>query len=702
MRTHSGEKLFLAAALLSLLALAFTASSQAPRLGAADKLAVSRAEGLFRAGEESGELMVEATFRFLTTTAAGQQGRLTLLVDLAPLASFAAPNGAKPGGPATGMPAAGGFKVSLVADNRDGDTWIAHQYVEAPAAAGAPFWSYEAVLELPAELRDLAVIVEEPASGMWGGAVAEPTDEELDAPRAAALSIASGVWSVLETGSGAGEAVAQAPPAISTPPIAATPPAPGMPPPAAPPVAGPTPAVPPAAAPLAEPSAAPGSVIRLLPPRGRRPAKGTVFDTLVADYEVAKVEFYLDGKKVATATKEPFDARLDLAGPGTGQTVKVVALAGDGRELGSDALVVNDPARTLRVRLTKVEGDPASGSLDVEAQVAVPSTVRLQRVELYWNETLAARLTAPPFAAKIPTGGRPGEADYVRAVAYAADGTSVEDVRLMSSRGVAEAVEVTLVQLYAVVTDGAGKPVRDLGRDDFSLKLGSRAQEVANVSFATDVPLLLGLVVDTSGSMEHIMNETKQAAAQFLDATIQDADQAFLVDFSTKPRLRQRATGDVMELVSSFRGMRADGFTALFDSVIFSLLEFSRGSSRRALVLLSDGDDYGSRFGSRRCVQYSQRMGVPVYVIVLGGERVIRGTGRLDLEAVTGESGGRLYFAETMQDLAGSYAEINDELRSQYLVTFYAPAGVSPEALRDVEVKVKRKGLEVRSVVGVE
>lgn len=688
MRTHLAQKLFLAIAALAIFALTFVASSQAPRLGAEDKLAVSRAEGLFRAGEESGELEVEATFLFQAPTSAGQQGRLTVLADLAPLRSFASPNRGS-------APAGSRFKVSLVADNRDGDTWIAHQVVEAPAASVAAWWSYEVVVELPAELRDLVVIVEDPATGLWGGAVAEPSEEELETPNDAAVSVASGLWSVLEAGSGAGEAMAQAPPPT-------VPPATG-----GPPVAGTPPASPPLAAPRVQPAvepamAAPGSVIRLLPPRGRRPAKGTVFDTLVADYEVAKVEFYLDGKKMATAAKEPFDARLDLAGPGKGQTVRAVALAADGREMGSDTLVVNDPARSLRVRLTKVEGDPASGSLDVEAEVAVPSTVRLERVELYWNETLAARLTAPPFAAKVKTGGRPSDADYVRAVAYAADGTSVEDVRLMSSRGVAEAVEVTLVQLYAVVTDGSGKPVRDLGREDFSLKLGGRAQEVAGVSFATDVPLLLGLVIDTSGSMEQIMNETKQAAAQFLDATIREDDQAFLVDFSSRPRLRHRATGDVMELIESFRGMRADGFTSLFDSIIFSLLEFSRGSSRRALVLLSDGDDYGSRFGSRRCVQYALRMGVPVYVIVLGGERAIRGTGRLDLEAVTGESGGRLYFADSTADLGGSYAEINDELRSQYLVTFYAPAGADLDALRDTELKVKRKGLAVRSVVGVE
>jgi VWFA-related protein len=260
-------------------------------------------------------------------------------------------------------------------------------------------------------------------------------------------------------------------------------------------------------------------------------------------------------------------------------------------------------------------------------------------------------------------------------------------------------VEVTLVQLYAVVTDSTGKPVRDLGREDFSLKLGSRAQEVANVSFATDVPLLLGLVVDTSGSMEHIMNETKQAAAQFLDATIQDGDQAFLVDFSTRPRLRHRATGDVMELVASFRGLRADGFTSLFDSVIFSLLEFSRGSSRRALVLLSDGDDTTSGIRWEEALEYAKRSGVVVFPVGLAvGAADIRIRGKLgDLAR---ETGGRVFYIDRAEELASVYDEIESELRSRYLIAYAPDRSDETGAFHLIEVKVKKDGLKARTIRG--
>jgi Ca-activated chloride channel homolog len=116
--------------------------------------------------------------------------------------------------------------------------------------------------------------------------------------------------------------------------------------------------------------------------------------------------------------------------------------------------------------------------------------------------------------------------------------------------------------------------------------------------------------------------------------------------------------------------------------------------------VLTDGDDYGSKFGARRAIQSAQRLGVPVYVIALTLRNELRGNTVLDLEALTDATGGRLYFATGFEDLTRAYAEINEELRSQYLITFYAPSGTSLEDLRDVDLNVQGRGLEVRSVVG--
>jgi VWFA-related protein len=677
------------------------APAAAPPITLEDRVALARADGLFADVEASGELDVEAAFLVQAMGAgSGMQGELEVLVDLAPLRQRLE------GG---GVPGAGTvFRVSLVVEVRGEGARVVHQEVAAGDLGDAGWWYFTAPTELPEPLRQAAVVVEEPFSGLWGAAAAEPTDDRMEPPAAAAMASRPGVWSFTgEGGEGGGGVVAQA--AGGSPGGPAPAPVPAAP---AAATAAPAPAAATAAPATPGPAAERGTVVRLLPPRGH--AEGSVhFETLVSDPDVARVVFSLDGKEVATSRAEPFDARIALAGPGHPQTVGAVAYGADDKWLGEDRLTLNDPVHTFRARLVRVEGQPAAGGVDVEAQVDVPSTARLDRVEIYFNDTLAARFAAPPYQTHVDTTGASGQ-DFIRVAAFLTDGTSVEDVRLLNARGVVEQVEVNLVELFVVVNDKEGHPVKDLGAGDFTVRQGGKPVHIERVSFASDVPLSLGLVIDTSASMQFIMNETKQAAAGFLSQVLGDGDRAFLVDFATRPRLRQPSTGDLMELIDSFRGMQAEGYTALFDAVIFSTLEFTDGPGRRALVLLTDGDDYKSHFGPNRAIQYARRTGVPVYVIVLeegggadlgpvlGGRRrqaAIRGSTRMELEAVTGQTGGRLYFADGVDALPGIYSEIDEELRSQYLLTYYSQSELSDADRRSIDVRTDRRGLDARTVV---
>ena len=123
----------------------------------------------------------------------------------------------------------------------------------------------------------------------------------------------------------------------------------------------------------------------------------------------------------------------------------------------------------------------------------------------------------------------------MRVVARFADGSEIEDARLVEAA--AERVEVNLVQVFAVVTDRDGAPRRDLSRDDFELRLAGREQTIDRFAPAEQVPLVLGLVIDTSGSMWTLMPDTRQAGSLFLARTLRAGDRAFLVDFDTRPRL---------------------------------------------------------------------------------------------------------------------------------------------------------------------
>ncbi|MEO1370311.1 MAG: VWA domain-containing protein, partial [Acidobacteriota bacterium] len=154
-------------------------------------------------------------------------------------------------------------------------------------------------------------------------------------------------------------------------------------------------------------------------------------------------------------------------------------------------------------------------------------------------------------------------------------------------------------------------------------------------------------------------------------------------------------------LMRGLNRLEAAGKTAMYDAIVFSLLQFENQGGRRALVVLSDGDDIDSRFGPKQCIDMARDAGVPVYVIGLGAlDTLRRSLPKRELRQITEETGGNLFFVDTFEQLADAYAQINAELRSQYSLGFYADDDLTDDDKREVEVRV-RGGLDARTVVGV-
>lgn len=515
-------------------------------------------------------------------------------------------------------------------------------------------WIYNVRVELPQDAAQIMVLLQEPALGTWGAAVADEGDAPA-APGPSAVTVARGAATAWY------DVVRRQSPAAG------------------------------------HRTEARAVVVRLVPPRDQPVTGGTRFDALTTSDAVDRVVFELDGKEAAADGRRPYVARLELASPARPQTVRAVAYDKDGRALGEDSLVVNELDLPFRVRITGLT--PRDGAIEVGAQVTVPSGATLDRVELYRNEELVERFAAPPYRGRVPADA--GPEDYVRVAAYLAGGESIDDVALLASPGLVETVEVNLVELHTVVTDGSRRPVGDLGPQDFTVLLRGRPRRIESFAYADDVPLLLGLVIDTSGSMQLVMQDTKRAAGRFIGQTVTPGDRAFVVDFDRQPRLRQGTTDDVTELMLSLGRLEADGATAMYDAIVFSMLQFEKQPGRKALVVLTDGDDHDSRYGPKDCLEYGLRAGVPIYIIGLGGLDGLRRTySTSDLDRVTSRTGGRLYFVSSLDELQWAYDEINAELRSQYSLTFYADADLTAEERRKVEVRLARPGLEARTVLG--
>lgn len=450
------------------------------------------------------------------------------------------------------------------------------------------------------------------------------------------------------------------------------------------------------------------AVVRLVPPAGQVEGK-VELEALAIDPEIRRMVFYVDGNEAGSRKRPPWTAKVALAKPAKEQEIRVVALGPGGVEMGSDAAKVNEARLPFRLRITELS--VAEGVARLSGEVSVPRKAALERVDLFHNTTKVGIATTSPFRTEVPVGEVAPE-DYLRAVAVLADGREVEDLELISSPEIGDEIDVNLVQLQLVVTRRDGAPVRDLEREDFEILQDGDPKKAERLFRAEDVALVLGLVLDSSGSMAPIWEPTLAAASQFLESTMNRRDRAFLVEFDEHLRLIRPLTGDQASLQEGLNDLTPEGGTALYDSVLYSLLQFRDEPGRRALVVLTDGFDVNSTADPRRAVEYGRKLGVPVYVIALDDRRSGRAAGAAgllqsapvqELKLLTEPTGGRLLrVPPSPSGILRAFRQINHELRHQYVLTFYSER-LPDDPADSVKVRIKgRRDLDVRSVLAVD
>ncbi|MEP7011341.1 MAG: VWA domain-containing protein [Acidobacteriota bacterium] len=388
-------------------------------------------------------------------------------------------------------------------------------------------------------------------------------------------------------------------------------------------------------------------------------------------------------------------AEVDATAPGTGA-----------------APTARRPKNGLSVRILRPLPGKAEGPVEVEAEVRMAPDARLDRVEFFWNDELAATAYIAPFKRAVPV-PRGGPVGFLRVAARLADGTVVDDAVLMNAGASGERVDVRLVEVPVVVTDRAGHPVRGLVREDFRLKRNGTAQEIAGFADAGDLPLTLALAVDSSASMFLKLPRVERAARSLLTSSLASRDRALLIDFDSTPRLLARPTRDFLGVAEALSSLHADGGTALWSAVTFSLRELAGVAGRKALVVYSDGvgEEDPTSYGD--CLRAARASGIPVYLI-LSSSISARKAGSLlreplgeKLERLAHATGGDAIFLDASlgadpgptDDLSSVYRRILAELRSQYVLTFYPPEG-SSEAWQNLSVEVKKPGLSARALEG--
>lgn len=412
--------------------------------------------------------------------------------------------------------------------------------------------------------------------------------------------------------------------------------------------------------------------------------------TLVSGSGISAVEFWLDGKKVATRRMPPYTLDLDFGTMPHARRIRVVALDSHNAPITGDEIVVNTGTDPFRVRIASPRVAPKlSGPVKVELEVKVPEGKELAGVDLYWNETRVATMFDPPFVQTVNIPKTDG-VGYLRAVASLKDDPDVdpvEDVVMVNTPDYMETMDVHLVELPTTVMV-AGKPINDLDENAFKVLDEGQPVKLAKFEHVKDLPLSIGMAVDTSGSMEERMATARETGAAFFQNVLRKGDKAFLVAFDSQPHLVQKWSPELKDIYSGLAKMRAEESTALYDAVVYSLYNFSGVKGQKALVLLTDGKDTVSKFTFDQALEYAQRAAVPVYTIGIG----IRGVDldvKSKLNRLTTETGGTSYYIENAAELAKIYADIQNELRSQYVLGFYPAADVKPGSKwREVTVQV--------------
>ncbi|HKW99439.1 MAG TPA: VWA domain-containing protein [Bryobacteraceae bacterium] len=267
-------------------------------------------------------------------------------------------------------------------------------------------------------------------------------------------------------------------------------------------------------------------------------------------------------------------------------------------------------------------------------------------------------------------------------------------------------LEVNRVNMLFTVTDKKGKFVTDLTKDDFQVVENKRPQTIQEFTAESDLPLRIAILIDTSNSIRERFKFEQQAAVDFINSVIRPRqDKAMIVSFDSDAELVTDLIDDPEKLAEGIRSLRPGGGTAFYDALFFASRDKlqqdrPRHKFRRAVIVVSDGEDNQSRYSRDQALEMAQKADAVIYCISTNISR-IQSDGDKVLKYLAAETGGQAFFPFKAEDLAQSFENIANELRHQYNI-FYRPDPFKTDGLyHTVDLRVKgRKDLVVRARKG--
>lgn len=292
-------------------------------------------------------------------------------------------------------------------------------------------------------------------------------------------------------------------------------------------------------------------------------------------------------------------------------------------------------------------------------------------------------------------------------------------------------VNVDLVNVYFTVkTKKGGELIPNLKKENFSVTEDGKPQTIQRFSRESDLPLTIGLLIDISASQERLIDIEREAATQFFSSVIRPKDEAFLISFGKSTDLLQDLTSSPRQLSSALRDLRGDGQTPmagtgpvpntgpiggsmgspkgtlLFDAIYLASNEKLRSEvGRKAMILITDGEDQGSNYKLQDAVQAAQKADSMIYSIYYvdrgfyshGGFMLGGGGGESGLEKMSNETGGHVFKVNSKHTLSDIFSEIQEEMRNQYSIGYSSTNPNQDGTFRRLQIKVDNSDYRVQS-----
>lgn len=286
-------------------------------------------------------------------------------------------------------------------------------------------------------------------------------------------------------------------------------------------------------------------------------------------------------------------------------------------------------------------------------------------------------------------------------------------------------VDVDVVNILFNVRDKRGGLVGNLEKNDFTIAEDTKQQEIKYFNHETDLPLTIGLLIDVSASQGNLIEIEKDAASQFFGQVLRKQDLAFLISFGEDAELLQDYTNSPRLLREGLNGLRVSSGvggihpgpvptmsqprgTVLYDAVYLAASDQLKGQvGRKVLVLITDGEDEGSRYKIRDAIEAAQKADAIIYgfyyvdrAFYMGHGMVFGGVSDSALRQMSEDTGGRVFHIDRGHNLQDAFRDLQADMRSQYAIGYTPTNGAKDGSFRKIEIRASNRDLKIQARKG--